>query len=132
MSSSRAGVLRWLLVIAVMAAIFALSSISGLRVSDDAQVDRPFRILGHLGAYALLGGLLLFALSRRSRPRAVQATLAWGIAVLYGVTDEVHQAFVPNRTGRIDDLVVDAIGAGLGVAVAYVVLVTLARAQSRA
>ena len=96
------------------------------------EVDRPFRILGHLAAYALLGGLLLFALSGRSRPRAVQATLAWGIAVLYGVTDEVHQAFVPNRTGRIDDLVVDAIGAGLGVAVAYVVLVALARGQSRA
>lgn len=131
MRVSRAALLRWLPVIAVMAIIFALSSISGLRVSEDAQVDRPFRIVGHLGAYALLGGLLLLALAGLERPSPRQAGIAWGIAVLYGLSDEVHQAFVPDRTGQLDDLIVDAIGAGVGVGAVYVTLALLGRATRR-
>jgi len=53
--------LYWLPAIVVMAAIFLLSSQSGLRVSEDAAVDKPFRITGHLLAYALLAALLLLA-----------------------------------------------------------------------
>jgi VanZ family protein len=121
-SARRTVVLRWLPAIAWMAVIFALSSISGLRVSDDAEVDRPFRVVAHLGSYALLAGLLLFALAGAQRPAARHVALALGLAVLYGLSDEIHQAFVPSRTGRLDDVVTDSIGAVVGLAVAYVAL----------
>jgi VanZ family protein len=127
-SDARAALLRWIPAIGVMAVIFMLSSISGLRVSDDADVDRPARVLGHLGSYALLGGLLLFAVAGFTRPRAGHVLLAVALAILYGLTDELHQALVPERTGQIEDLLVDALGAGFGVGVAYVVLSHLDRA----
>ena len=129
MKSSRLRpLLYWLPALAVMALIFMLSSQSGLRVSEDAAVDKPFRISGHLLAYAALAGCLLLALSRERRPRPVDVVIAFVIAVLYGASDELHQSFVPDRTGRLDDLVVDTIGAMVGLAVAYVVLARRARA----
>ncbi|MFV2064805.1 MAG: VanZ family protein, partial [Chloroflexota bacterium] len=87
--------LRWLPAVAVMAGIFVLSSISGLRISDDAAVDGPFRVVAHLASYALLAGLLLYALSGREGPALRGAAAAIIITMLYALSDELHQAFVP-------------------------------------
>ncbi len=119
----------WIPVLAWMALIFVLSSQSGLRISEDAAVDRPFRITGHLLAFAGLAALLLFALCRGGRPCWHHVIIALGITVLYGASDELHQSFVPDRTGRVDDLVVDTIGAAVGLAVAWVVLTVRARSR---
>lgn len=114
--------LFWLPAVAMMVLIFVLSSQSGLRVSEDVAVERPLRVSGHLLAFGALAALLLFALARGRRPGLRDTILAFGIAVLYGATDELHQSFVPDRAGRIDDLVVDAVGALVGVVLAAIVL----------
>lgn len=130
----RAGRWRfWLPAIAVMAVIFVLSSQSGLRVSEDPDVDRPFRVTGHLLAFATLAACLLLAFSRGQRPRARDAVMAYGLTLLFALSDEWHQSFVPGRSGRLDDVVTDAIGALLGLGVAWVVLtVTAARREREA
>ncbi|MCL2225451.1 MAG: VanZ family protein [Defluviitaleaceae bacterium] len=43
--------------------------------------------------------------------------LAWGIASVYGVTDEIHQYFVPGRVMAISDMLINAAGAFVGAAV---------------
>jgi VanZ family protein len=40
--------------------------------------------------------------------------LALAIVFLYAASDELHQVFVPGRTGQISDVVVDVAGAGAG------------------
>jgi VanZ family protein len=110
-----------------MAAIFALSSIGGLRVSEDASVDRPLRVLAHASSYALLAALMLYAMCGLRRPRRLDSVAAFFLAVLYGLSDEIHQATVPSRRGRVEDLVVDAIGAGIGVALGWLVLRRMSR-----
>lgn len=74
--------------------------------------------LVHLGIYGVLGALLAIA---------ARANFAWsqlrlwlfavGAASLYGATDELHQAFVPNRSPDVRDLAADMVGAALGAAV---------------
>jgi VanZ family protein len=113
-----------------MTLIFALSSVSGLRISDDAEVDRPFRVLAHLATFAVLAALVLFALVGRRRPHAIDVAIAYAITLAYGLTDEIHQAFVPGRTGRLDDVVTDAIGAALGLTLGYLALRAWARGAS--
>lgn len=111
----------------MMALIFVLSSQSGLRVSDDADVDRPFRITGHLLAFGTLAAAFLLALSWGRRPRLRDAAIAFGLAVAYGAFDEWHQSWVPDRAGRLDDVVTDAVGALVGLTAAWVVLSVAAR-----
>jgi VanZ family protein len=78
--------------------------------------------LTHGSAYAILGGLFCRALSGGlARPLTLrQALLAVALATGYGVTDELHQGFVPNRNADPWDVVKDCggavVGAGLGLA----------------
>lgn len=60
----------------------------------------------HAGAYAVLAALLTLATGR--------PLLGVGLAIAYGITDEVHQSFVPGRDASVGDLVADAAGAALG------------------
>lgn len=113
---------RWLPALAWMGVIFLLSSQSGLAVSEDASVDRPIRTVAHLVTFGLLAGLVLLALVWPARPTLPRAALALLLTVLYAVSDEVHQALVPDRAGRAQDVVIDAIGAIFGLLVAWVLL----------
>jgi VanZ family protein len=45
-------------------------------------------------------------------PRAIALAILFG--VMYAVTDEIHQMFVPGRTADAADLVADTIGVALG------------------
>ena len=67
--------------------------------------------LNHFAAYTLLAGFLLLPLWRAHRlplPKTVMLVII--IASVYGITDEVHQAFVPHRTCDLWDWVADTLG----------------------
>jgi VanZ family protein len=70
----------------------------------------------HAVEYAVLGGLCYRAfrwgLNRRVAARAL--IIAIVTASLYGVTDEVHQLFVPFRESSWQDWLADTIGAVIG------------------
>lgn len=120
--SRRRALVRWLPAVAWMAVIFLLSSQSGLAVTEDVAVERPIRGFAHLAAFGLLGGLVLYALCANARPTIARAVLAMAITTLYAVSDELHQSIVPDRTGRAQDVVIDALGALIGLTVAWLVL----------
>ena len=46
-------------------------------------------------------------------------SIAFVLSVVYALTDEWHQSFVPGRSATIADTLVDAAGAGLGWATLY-------------
>ena len=79
-----------------------------------ASVQLFVRKCAHLTEYAILSALLLRAL----RQHLLAARwVAFGLAALYAVVDEVHQSFVPSRTGSLWDVVTDSIGAILGLVI---------------
>ncbi len=103
--------LRWTAVAAWMAVIFFLSAQP--RLPDLAPgLPGVEEIGGHLLAYGVLAVLLWWAL--RGTGTRTPATWALLAAILYGATDELHQHFVPGRTATVEDLLVDLIGASLG------------------
>lgn len=106
---------RWVAVVAWAAMIFVLSDRPGLAVSDDPGVDLPARHLAHVVVYGVLASLLAWALSGRRMPSTRLLAACGVVTLLYGVTDEWHQTFVPTRTGRPEDLVWDALGAAIAV-----------------
>jgi VanZ family protein len=60
----------------------------------------------------------------------LRAATAFAVAILYGLSDEWHQSFVPGRTPDVWDLVVDAIGALTGIGIAIGVARHLERRRS--
>lgn len=96
----------WVPVIACATLIFALSGIPSLS-SGLGDWDLILRKIAHVSIYALLGALLVRALERDS------AALVSGIA--YAASDEVHQHFVPGRSGAVLDVGFDAVGVIAGV-----------------
>lgn len=69
----------------------------------------------HFFAYMILGILSVNAL-RRSFVQLGKSTLfAFIISVLYAVSDETHQLFVPGRSGQTSDVVLDSAGALVGI-----------------
>lgn len=85
------------------ALIFYLSSRSSFPGVPSVVFD--FDKVIHATEYGVFAVLLV---------RATGSPLAaWLIAVLYGISDEVHQAFVPGRESSPFDAMADAFGAGL-------------------
>ncbi len=108
-------VIPWVLLIGLCVLIFWQSS--GPVPSPTPSLPGLDKLV-HAGVYALLAFLAARAFATLPRPCAPR-TLAWAAAVFavcYGLSDEVHQAFVPERTADIGDLVADALGAVAGAA----------------
>ena len=96
----------------VMGAIFFLSSRSQLPNMDGGRDIQS--LAGHFVAYAALGASLavLFRALGWGAMRALFAAIV--LATLYGITDELHQSFVPNRQTDVKDVLVDFLGACAG------------------
>jgi VanZ family protein len=94
-----------------MGAIFYASSQSHLALPP-GLTDKPT----HLLVYTALGTLLVRALTGGLRARVTLSTalLAMALTTAYGVTDEIHQMFVPGRYAEWRDLVADSLGGALG------------------
>ena len=124
------------LVIAVAAVIFILSSQTGevsgnmshgvadeifSFVESDYQTEQTLHLFvrkgAHMAEYALLAFLLcaFVAYTWASMPFYRASLIAWFFATLYGVTDEIHQIFVPGRGPSVRDVLINAIGAACGV-----------------
>jgi VanZ family protein len=103
----------WAAVGAYLALIFYLSS------QSDPLPDLTIRLWDkamHATEYAALGVLLALALLASGVAPRSAFLIAAAFASVYGATDEVHQAFVPNRSSDVRDWVADTVGGALGVA----------------
>ena len=96
-----------------MAVIFYASSQS----DPSPGIGNFGHIVAHFSEYAILATLWFWALA------------AWVICVLYAISDEWHQSFVPNRDSDPVDVLVDACGAAA--AVAFNWRLSVRRAASR-
>jgi VanZ family protein len=100
----------WAPVAAWMVVLFYVSSLSSIPAPPGDLSDKD----EHFAAYAVLGAVTLRALAK-GRWRFVTAAAAAGAVVIasaYGVTDEIHQRFVPGRSFDVLDMAADALGAG--------------------
>ena len=73
--------------------------------------------LGHLAAYAVLGVLVTRGTGGGLPVRVTWRLAAFSLLVtaLYGVSDELHQWFVPGRSADVLDIAADAAGGLLAV-----------------
>lgn len=82
------------------------------------------RKCAHMTEYGLLAWLCWRAIRQPQKDRPQpwnwsDAGLALGLVAIYACSDELHQYFVPGRTGQASDVAVDMAGAIVGLALLW-------------
>ena len=94
--------------------IFILSNIPNARIHEKNILDFILRKSAHITEYFVLFVLAYFTF-RDSRFRGNKniSLAATAFAIIYAISDEFHQSFVPGRVADIFDLTADSIGASI-------------------
>ena len=110
MSRSLPAPARLLPALGVMAVIFLLSH---QPAGDLPPLFPHFDKLAHFSIYGLLAATLIGAVPsdlRRRRPwAAAGAIILW--CLIYGISDEFHQSYIPGRFPSLADIAADTLGA---------------------
>lgn len=90
------------------------------------------RKIAHFSVYALLG-CLSYMLCRIGYGinEKISLVRAVFISFLYALTDEIHQIFVPGRTGRIFDVMIDTSGALCGAIFCFIICFVILRRKEK-
>ncbi len=83
-------------------------------------IDHPVRKIAHFMEYFILGALLVGAIVMTATKKGF--IISWLMAMLYAISDEVHQIFIPGRNGNITDVMIDSSGALLAVICLYFII----------
>ena len=90
------------------------------------KYDGIVRKIAHFGVFGVLGLLTYFAAGSLVwipdflvKP----ACISWPCCVVFAITDEWHQVFVPGRSGQIKDVLIDSSGALCGTLFSIVAVV---------
>jgi VanZ family protein len=102
----------WGPVLLIMALIFYLSSLPDPGGPPGGISDKT----AHFLIYGALGAAMMRALAGGRAAAMVPPTILAAIVLttFYGISDEIHQYFVPPRTPDILDVAADAAGACAG------------------
>jgi VanZ family protein len=102
---------KWFPALLGMGIVFWLSAQPSTELPDFDWADRLIKKSGHVLGYATLAVSYWYALGMQDNRR----WMAWLLALVYSVTDEYHQSFVPGRNPSAwDVLIFDNLGALIG------------------
>lgn len=121
---------KLIFVITIMIIIFIFSHDSGSTstIKSNIFVDQFYNIFNfninrrlltkiirksaHISLYALLGFSVSNYLIDFNKKIYINSIL---FILIYSISDEVHQLFIPNRSGSIIDILIDLIGGIIGI-----------------
>jgi VanZ family protein len=85
-----------------------------VRVSLMDMINHVVRKGAHFSEYAVLAVAVAFHLLVWKKKRLWLLLMPIMISTFYAITDEIHQTFIPGRSGQITDVLLDASGAATG------------------
>ena len=136
-------VVFWLLTVAVMTVIFMFSADTGEESEEVSQslfgllIDfigqfishDVLRKIAHFTEFAALGFCMTGAIHFTTGKRNFLTVFI--PCVLYAVSDEIHQYFVPERACRVFDMFVDSCGIATGIGIFILILFTISKINKR-
>lgn len=75
----------------------------------------PIRKLAHVTIYFLLGILVLLLINEFKLSYRNIIIISLIICVTYSISDEIHQLFIPGRSGQISDVILDSCSSFIGI-----------------
>ena len=141
-------IILWILVVLWMGVIFYFSSFDGMESQDQSRgflyhtlgniieffdkdiseiekeeliikYDPIVRKIAHITIYLILGFLVFITLKEYNLDNRKLLLYTFLICILYACSDEIHQTFVSERSGKVTDILIDTIGISISVVPLY-------------
>jgi len=88
--------------------------VTDIKLNQDS-LSHIIRKSAHFLEYMVLGVLVVNSLLDTDKPKPRLIFLAILMCILYAISDEIHQIFVPGRSGQVSDVLIDSLGGLAGV-----------------
>lgn len=103
--------------------IYDTSNMSQKERADKIEdLQRPIRKLAHFTIYTLGGAITYIFIDNFNITNRKKVILSLIFCAIYAVLDEIHQYYVPGRTCEIRDVLIDTIGAYIGIFIAQFII----------
>jgi len=99
------------------------SHIVNVNAGNEAQfienLQYPIRKCAHMTEYMIFTLSVVLALYVWNIKNKWLYIIAFAVSVIFASTDEFHQLFVPGRSGMVIDILIDSIGAAIGLLIVW-------------
>ena len=103
-----------------------ISSVQNLEKEEKEKVlkkiEHIIRKLAHFSLYAVIGFLLMSLMSTYKLKQKNRILVSCSIGLLYAISDEIHQAFIPGRGPQIADVGIDFSGVVVGILISTLII----------
>ena len=96
--------------------------LEGKTLEQQSAIETIIRKLAHYSIYTIGGILILSHVNLYKISANKKVIVSQLIGTLYAATDEIHQLFVPGRSGEIRDLCLDSLGVITGIIIILIIL----------
>ena len=87
--------------------------------------------LAHFSIYTVVGFLMMALMSTYNAKTIIRVSISFGIGVIYAISDEIHQYFIPGRSGRVFDVIIDSFGVLTGICIIMIILYIITRIKKK-
>ena len=117
-------VLIWMIIIFIMSSFnaedsanqsnFIVNIISNiLNIENVRLLSLIIRKLAHFTEYLILGTLVINMFTKNNAKKTYLLSIL--LCIIYAISDEIHQLFVPGRACQIKDILIDSVGSITGI-----------------
>ena len=106
-----------------------LHMLDGKTIEQQETIETIIRKLAHFFLYALGGILILLHINLYKITDKRKVIISWILGTTYAITDELHQLFVPGRSGEIRDVFIDSLGIIIGIIIIRLLLKMIKRGK---
>ena len=121
-------IIRIILLILLFGTFFIIFGFSNQNGEESSGISRKVtvmitdKILAHFSIYTIVGMLLMGFFSTYQIEEMGRIYISIVIGIIYATSDEIHQAFIPNRSAQLTDVMIDTMGVLLGICLILLIL----------
>ena len=117
-------VLIWMTIIFIMSSFNAEDSANQsnfivniianiLNINNISLLSLIIRKLAHFTEYLILGTLVINMFTKNNAKKTYLLSIL--LCIIYAISDEIHQIFVPGRACQLKDILIDSVGSITGI-----------------
>ena len=95
--------------------------LEGKTLEQQSAIETIIRKLAHYSIYTIGGILILSHVNLYKISANKKVIVSQLIGTLYAATDEIHQLFVPGRSGETRDVCLDSLGVITGIIITLII-----------